>query len=184
MPLTQKEISVLFVNSSSMKNYSFTGYLPIGITRFEVFLAIAPILKGRKYWQALRNAYIMSDNLYAYRIDVRIAFMSNEPDRISLMRKNELKEFEQLPEMVKIYRGASIEEEENDDYGISWTLSLEKAHYFAFEYPRNVDTDEHEKRIYSRVVPKSKILAYFKERGEEEVIYIENENWINIEVAN
>ena len=45
MPLTQKEISKLFLNSSSMKNYSFPGIMPIGITRFEVFLAIAPILK-------------------------------------------------------------------------------------------------------------------------------------------
>ena len=164
-----------------MKNYSFPGIMPIGITRFEVFLAIAPILKGRKYWQALRNSYIMSDNLYEYRIDVRMAFMSTEPDRISLMTKKEVKEFEKLPEMVKIYRGASIEEEENDDYGISWTLSLEKAHYFAFVYPRNAATHDHEKSIYERVVPKSKLLAYFKERGEEEVVYIENENWINFE---
>lgn len=184
MPLTQKEISKLFLNSSSMKNYSFPGIMPIGITRFEVFLAIAPILKGRKYWQALRNSYIMSDNLYEYRIDVRMAFMSTESDRISLMTKKEVREFEKLPEMVKIYRGASIEEEENDDYGISWTLSLEKAHYFAFVYPRNVATHDHEKSIYERVVPKSKLLAYFKERGEEEVIYIENENWINFEDAN
>lgn len=163
MPLTQKEISKLLVNAASMKNDSFPGRIPIGITTFEVFLAIAPILHGKKYWQTLCEAYTMSDDLHKYRIDVRMAFMSNEPDRNSLMTRGELIEFEQLPEMVKIYRGASLQEGENNEFGISWTLSIEKAHYFAFVYARNVTTRDHQKCIYDRVVPKSKLLAYFKE---------------------
>ena len=51
----------------------------------------------------------MSDNLYIYRNDLRLAFMSEEEYRDSLMSKKERMVLINLPDKVKIYRGVTTD---------------------------------------------------------------------------
>jgi hypothetical protein len=70
--MTKKEVDKIigFGNSHLMP---IEGY-PIGVSKFQAFLAIRWLLKGRLYWYALRKAYDGSDNLFHYRHDVQLAF--------------------------------------------------------------------------------------------------------------
>ena len=172
MPLTNKEINKIFSNSASMMNYAMPGFLPVGISRFQAFLAIQSVLTDKQYWKTLRDAYVSSDDLYHYRVDIGIAFRSNRLFKENLMNAKEKKMIDQLPEILTIYRGGSTIEGEEDEYGISWTLSKSVAEYFAFTYPRNPSTAENPKRVYESQVKKSEILALFLGRKEDEVIYL------------
>ena len=47
----------------------------LGVTKFQVFLALKPLLKGKEYWEALADAFNMTDNLFLYKYDVLLAFL-------------------------------------------------------------------------------------------------------------
>jgi hypothetical protein len=72
-----------------------------------------------------------------------------------LMTEEEFEFFNNLPEEITIYRGAeSIE-------GISWTLSEEKAKWFAKRFERNG-------KVFEKSVKKSDCLCYLNDREEQE----------------
>ncbi len=77
-----------------------------------------------------------------------------------LMLEEEFEFFNNLPENITIYRGAdSIE-------GISWTLSKEKAEWFAKRFNKNG-------KVFEKTVKKTDCLCYLNDRKEEEIIYID-----------
>lgn len=140
--------------------------------RFGKFLEIKDELDDKLYWYALGDVYVGSDDLYYLKEDVKEAFLEDRPHRDKLMNKDELEVYNNLPDKVKIYRGMSIEEFKSEDFGISWSLSQEKAEFFAYTYGRNHSTNHLEKIVHELEVPKCLIYAYFDERDEQEVIYI------------
>ena len=73
MSITKKEIQELLIFGSS--HLEPIEGLPVGVTIFQVFLSLKPILKGKLFWESLREAYTMSDNLFNYRFDLRAAFI-------------------------------------------------------------------------------------------------------------
>ena len=129
-------------------------------------------LNDKDYWRILADAYTGSDNLYHLNEEVKEAFLEDRSEREYLMNKKELKVYNSLPENVIIYRGMTTKELESGDFGVSWTLSRERADYFAFTYGRNFSTDGIPKVVHQLEVKKVEILAYFNERNEQEVIYI------------
>lgn len=70
-----------------------------------------------------------------------------------------------LPDKVTIYRGAHIDEYNNGDFGMSWTLNQKIAERFALDMPPVED-----KKVFKVIVDKSSIVAYTNEREEEECI--------------
>jgi len=139
---------------------------------FDEFLHFAPRWYSKNYWYALGLAYTCADNLYPYREYVKAAFSSKRKGREALMNEEELKVWKNLPQQVYIYRGMTIEEQESGDFGVSWSLSIEKAEFFAYEYTRNHYTKNLTKTVQHLKVDKKDIIAFFNEREEEEVIYI------------
>ena len=59
--------------------------------------------------------------------------------------------------------------------GVSWTLRYETAEYFAETYIRNFATNHLTKVVHELVVNKSEVIAFFNERNEFEIIYIQPE---------
>ena len=55
MSITKKEIQELLIFGSS--HLEPIEGLPIGVTIFQVFLSLKPILNGKLYWESLREAY-------------------------------------------------------------------------------------------------------------------------------
>lgn len=81
-----------------------------------------------------------------------------------LMTPEELKVFEALPDPVEIhrgYRGADWD-------GHSWTLSREKAEWFARRYEMIYGAG----RVASGKVPRSGVVAYLNDRQEDEIIVV------------
>ena len=147
---------------------------PLGVTRFQAFLAIKCLLNNKQYWIALRNAYEGSDNLYEYRHDVNIAFTAEEPMREFLMNKSERNYLDSLPERITIYRAITEKELEHGSFGVSWTLNKKVASFFAKKYTRNYSTNHLSKTIHQLQIYKSEIIAFFNGRKEFEIIYIKD----------
>lgn len=77
------------------------------------------------------------------------------------MDEAERRIFDNLPEEVTIYRGVQSKKHKR---GLSWTLSYEKAEWFANRYSNENPI------VYKTVVPKKHILCYIDRRNEEEII--------------
>lgn len=140
--------------------------------RFKTFLEIKDLLNDKDYWKILSEAYTGSDNLYHLKEEVKEAFLEDRPYQKHLMNKEDLKVYKSLPERLIIYRGMTIEELQSKNFGVSWTLSKERAEFFAYTYGRNFSTDNKLKTVHQLEVSKVEILAYFGDRNEQEVIYI------------
>jgi len=78
------------------------------------------------------------------------------------------KGFNDLPERVQIYRGTT--EAEGTDYGVCWTLSLEKAEWFATKHGRFRNTGS-APVILSAIVDRDDICGLLLERNESEVLF-------------
>lgn len=168
--MTKKEIDTIigFGNSHIIP---IPG-LPLGVSKFQVFLSIKPLLEDKQYWYALSEAYCMSDNLYQYREDVRLAFSSPYHGREYLMNSKERKYMEKLPEEFTIYRGMSEAEFKSGNFGLSWTLKKDEAQFFANEYQRNYATRKDRKVVHEMVIHKKDVIAFFNGRKEFEIIYL------------
>jgi len=130
-------------------------------------------LKGDMFWYALKETYSTCDNLYGFKDNIKQAFSSEEPSREKLMSKKEQKYLSTLPENLTIYRGMTVQEFESGDFGVSWTLRKDVAEFFAYKYCRNQATAHLPKMVHELPIKKSDIIAYFGERKEFEVIYMQ-----------
>ena len=167
--MTKKEVDKILSFGQS-HSIPIEGY-PIGVTRFQAFLAIREVLKGKLYWYALREAYASSDNLYDYRFDVKLAFQSQENQKEFLMTKRERIFLQHLPDQITIYRGMTVNELIEKTVGFSWTLKKEIAEFFAYEYTRNFRTNNLEKTVHEMTINKSEVMGFFNGREEFEIVY-------------
>ncbi len=172
--MTKKEVNTLIGFGNS--HLCHIEGLPIGVSKWQVFMALKPILEGKLYWHALRNAFDKSDNLFYYRYDVKHAFLQNIPGQEYLMSKKERDYLAALPDQITIYRGMTIEELSQKSFGNSWTLKREVAEFFANDYLRNYATNHLEKVVHELIINKSEVIAFFNERKEFEIIYINDKN--------
>jgi len=81
--------------------------------------------------------------------------------RSTLMTSEELEKYNDLPDKVVVYRG--LQSDKTKVRGMSWTLSIDKAKWFACRWQRVGE-------VYSAIIRKDGIFAYLNGRGEEEVV--------------
>ena len=142
--------------------------------RIPAFLKLRDQVKDpASYWRLLAGTYQMSDNLFQWRDEIRECFLSEKPFREQLMEQDEKQLLSSLPDHLTIYRGMTVTEANSGNYGISWTLSREIAEFFAYEYWRNIDTNNEQKTVVSKQIRRDQIIALFNSRNEKEVIYIQ-----------
>lgn len=89
-------------------------------------------------------------------------------DKKYLMDKKEQRVYDSLPEEVTIYRGTSLEEAENGEYGLSWSYDIEEAKMFAYEYWKY--KGQRGRCVLQANVKKEDIAAVFEGRNEKEII--------------
>lgn len=82
----------------------------------------------------------------------------------TLMDKDELAYYEQLPEIVDIYRGIAVGRAETE--GLSWTCKYKTAEWFSNRY----NTDTEHGYIVKGKIKKENIFAYFNSRNEDEIL--------------
>lgn len=142
--------------------------------RFPTFLEITEEmdLEGELYWFALKETYDCCDNTYQFRHLIKEAFRREEPHRETLMSKKERNYLEKLPDTFTIYRGMTVKEYESGDFGVSWSLKESVARFFVEKYMRNFDTKNLPKTVHQLTIKKKDVIAYFGERKEFEIIYL------------
>ena len=82
-------------------------------------------------------------------------------DKQALMSESELETFNDLNDTIVIYRGVSSKNK-NSTKALSWTTSFGKAKWFADRWGKGT--------VYSAIIDKENILAYFDRKNEDEVI--------------
>lgn len=126
-----------------------------------------------EFTQYLSSAYTSSSNTYLYRQELKELFTSKRIIPEHLMNEEDLNYFKKLPHEFTIYRGMSKEEFNSKDFGFSWTLDRKIANFFANDYIHNYNKINESGLIYETRVQKKNVIAFFDERKEKEIIYID-----------
>jgi hypothetical protein len=135
---------------------------------FVGFLRILPELDREEpgvYWRLLRDRWT---RVAAPWRDLETwcgLFAAERPDRWALMDDEELEVLSRLPKEATVYRGVG-----HPDHirGLSWTLSVERAVWFA---NRRADTSYSPKpSVATGRVEKADVIAYLSIRDEQEVV--------------
>jgi hypothetical protein len=145
---------------------------------FYLFLVLSEqigFISNKDKMKLFKSAYSCSDNifyqctLYDNNFDIRNLFIDNQKCRRYLMTSYEKKVYRSLPDQITIYRGMSSVEIDSGNYGISWTLDKKIAQFFT-NYYRNGLKDG---LVVEKSVLKKDIIAYFSDRKEKEIIYLQ-----------
>ena len=83
-------------------------------------------------------------------------------DKDMLMSDSEREVYDDMPSSVRVYRGVGRGKGAGSPNALSWTLSRDKAEWFAHRYGDG--------RVYSATIDKKHVLAYFGDSGESEVV--------------
>lgn len=140
--------------------------------RRAVLEEIAPIVSDRQYWELLAGAWVGTEAPTFHRAAWLRLFGSTRPGRNYLMTAKEHAALAALPDPITVYRGAPLKIAR----GMSWTVDLERAAWFARRWAHRDGS------ILRAVIPKRKVLAYFQERKEAEVVI--DPRRLNYEVLN
>lgn len=120
--------------------------------RLEALYKIIDQVPKDKYWDIITNVYIDTENYYQNKGMWNALFSAN----IKVPEKFNIKE-----DMLTIYRGFR---ERGAQKGISWTLSKEKAEWFAKRF------EPEKAKIAEMKIDKKDVVCFIKQRGEEEII--------------
>jgi hypothetical protein len=137
--------------------------------KIKLFVKNVDTFSDEEYWRELASAYIMQNyKKIPYKTYYEL-FTSKRAFREKLMSEEEKQLLAQLPETLTIYRGGSLAEHKSKKYGISWSLDKKIAEQFA---DTKAIRDKKEMMVIEKQINKADVIAYFKERQEEEIIYI------------
>jgi hypothetical protein len=150
--------------------------------RFELFIALYNSTLCNDVitaFQVFKEAYCMSDNIYLqigkshfpFELKGFLKFLClKDFDFFSLMSEDEKKYYDNLPDHFTIYRGVCYEEYISQNYGISWSLSKEKAQNYAYFSKNNVEDGSG--GLLDNIIEKKDVLTVFNVQGDYEIIYL------------
>jgi hypothetical protein len=145
---------------------SFLG-LQDRIDRPMAFLIVQRRMNDREYWQNLAEVWTDTEFPTKNRKYWLQFFTCSRGEREHLMAQGEREAFAKLSDPVIIYRGITVSSPGvrllKNARGMAWTDSLSVAAFFAHRWGQSGT-------ILEAKVSKSKILAYFLMRGENEVV--------------
>ena len=93
----------------------------------------------------------------------RIRTLLKKCNPLLLMDASEKKGYASLPDVITVYRGVNGLKRQKQIKSFSWSLDKKVAEWFSSRF----DGDSH---IYQAEIEKNHIFAYFKGRGEEEIV--------------
>ena len=154
-------------------NYVFLHERPY---RVDAFTDIADMLGNEDYWTLLRTVYVDSENVWQHREDWYELVGSGRAKRDLFSSDDVQCVFSLPPEQggllptTVIYRGFRHDEDGLDDGldGLSWTLDLARAKWFARRFPHKGGVA----MIAKATVDAEHVLAYITDRGEQEIVVL------------
>lgn len=129
-------------------------------------------------YHLLREAYIMTDNIYAqlclspYSFNLKdfLRLLQQKVDVEQLMEQEEKDYLNALFFPLKIYRGMCNAESESENFGISWTDSEDYASNYVF-YSKNNNQDK-DGMIAEMVIERKDIFAAWGAKGKKKELII------------
>jgi hypothetical protein len=118
------------------------------------------------FWEMLRWVWMDTENQFQHYDELKELLTSERPGKEKLMNEEEHAFLATLPETgIRIYRGypSDLPQKRN---GMSWTLDLEKAHWFA----KRLLSGKVKPIVITGLANKKDIHAYFSDRNESEIV--------------
>lgn len=116
------------------------------------------LLSDPRYWEVLKLVWIVAGS--TTNADTFRQYMSSQRGaRTYFMTPEEAAFFDELPEEFEVYRAC-----DENDAGISWTLSAEYAESFRAEYGKAL--------VRQRTISKREAFAYIDRNQESEIIIL------------
>ena len=124
-------------------------------------------LSDQEYWKDLREMWVQSEERSGASPWLISLFGSPRGERDALMTPEENATLAALPNPATLYRGITFFPDDPLKYarGMSWTDDLSIAAHFAHPYPEWLAG-----AVLTAEVSRWRMLAYFQERGECEVV--------------
>ena len=155
-------------------SYIFRHERPYRLDKLVEVLPLLDDMSPEDYWEIVGNVWDDSEspcshasNRECWRI---IWEQSDVPARQCAADDAEL--FAELDDEIVIYRGG-------EHIGMSWTLDLEKAQWFA---KRNADFNKEVKTVRRATVSKSDVNWFTSGRGESEIVVADPDCLVNMSV--
>lgn len=126
---------------------------------FSIFQAKKKNLSDYRYWETLRTVWVVCGRLERVE-EFKKLFSANRRYKYYFSTPEEAERLRQLDDVLTVYRACN---EENDG-GISWTLSKEYAQYYKESYQKE--------KIITRQVHKADVFALIERNAEEEILIL------------
>ncbi len=136
--------------------------------RVEAFAKIAQELPDEEYWQLLGGVWVDTEWPSDREFTWCRLLTSERPGREGLMDDDERARHGALPDPVPVYRGYVHDDEFDGSEGMSWTLSEDRASWFAQRFAFDGD----EPLVARGQVDKADVIAVFLGRQEDEVLVL------------
>jgi hypothetical protein len=130
--------------------------------RLTALMEIAPLADDQEYWELVGDVWIDSENIFEHTDDWIALFASERTGREHLMDAVERAALEAMDEPITIYRGFTKGVNES---GLSWTISLERATWFANRFNSKGEGD-----VVEAWIDRADVAAHFNRRGESEIV--------------
>lgn len=122
-------------------------------------------LTNQDFNRVFRQVITDSENIFQFHDIIRNIIDSGRLNRKLMLTNDEKTLLRRLPDEVRVFRGYQSGDDYDNQYGFSWTLSLNIARWFANRYskPRMASC------VVKGIIAKQDILGVFLNRGELEV---------------
>ncbi len=122
------------------------------------------------YYEILGDVFNDTETAHKHKDEI-IELFNYGGNPLLMMNEEELKQFNELPDVLKIWRGVESGEDvfEIRLLGCSWTLDFEKALWFA-KRGRGPLNEEPYPLIFELEIKKEEVLSFITRRNESEII--------------
>ena len=132
--------------------------------RLNALIEIRNRISDAQYWRCLAYAWAISEYTHQNKWEWLNLFRSERRYRALMMVREDRKYFDALPDTLTIYRGYQ-QGKHKHKMGLAWSLSKEKAIWFAYRKPENGRP-----MVVSGVCRKADAICFTNGRKEQEII--------------
>ena len=160
----KKEMVKKALKEKNILSYIFLHERPYRLEAFIAYLSRVNVsVSGKQYWETLMQIWCDSENIWQNKYQWMELLNEDHPNKHLMMNAEERKFFKTFKSEITVYRGYR---RGSDRTGLSWTMSIGKAEWFAQRYHR-----EHDQAfVLVGKVSKDDIHAYTNGRNEQEII--------------
>lgn len=120
-----------------------------------------------QFWSLAGHVWIDSENIYQHLAAWEGIFADDRPGRESMMDEEERDALANLPDTITVYRGTAAVDQFGS--GFSWTLDRKRAEWFGRRFA-GVGDNRDKPWLIQGEIEKSKVIAHFLGRGEQEIV--------------